>query len=111
MRLKEIKSLIWLCRWYNGRAQRLEEIHQNHLATLTGLVLDELGVIPQEDVELTLCGFAVHVAFEPTGLTLHSIVPPLFFEGEQLALFGDDELAAAYLQSQTMEVLHHEAAA
>ncbi len=105
LRVKDIKSLLWLCRWYNGRSQRLEELHQNHLATLSSLVLDELGGIPTDPVELTLCGFVVRVAPTQIGMALVSIAPPLFFAGEQLALFTDDELAAAYLHSQShMEV-------
>jgi len=104
VKVKDIKSLLWLCHWYNGRSLRLEELHQNHLATLTGLVLDELGGIPTETVELTLCGFAVRVMPTEIGMALLSIDPPLFFAGEQLSLFTDDELAAAYLQSQTTEV-------
>jgi hypothetical protein len=112
LRLKEIKSLVWLCRWHNGRAERLEELHQCHLATLSSLVLDELGGTPLEDVELVLCGFSVRVGPGLGGLTLLGIDPPDLFAGEQLALFSDDELAAAIRKSNTtLEVLHHEAAA
>jgi hypothetical protein len=110
--LKEIKSLLWLCRWYNGRSQRLEEVHQCHLATLTSLVLDELGGTPTQDVELLLCGFNVCVSPGLAGLTLVSIAPPELFSGEQLALFSDDELAVAIQESHsTTEVVQHETAA
>jgi hypothetical protein len=112
VRLKEIRSLIWLCRWHNGRAQRLHEVHQNHLAMLQSLVLDELGGTPQQDVELMLCGFSVRVSPGLDGLTLVSIAPPELFDGEQLALFSDDELAAAIRKSHsTLEVMQHETAA
>jgi len=30
VRKADIKSLIWLTRWYNGSASRMEEIHQSH---------------------------------------------------------------------------------
>ena len=100
MLLKEVKSLIWLCRWYNGRSQRLEEIHQSHLAALTCLVLDELGGTPTETVELMLCGFSVRIRPETTGLELLSIAAPDLLNGEQLALFTDDELVEAICDFQ-----------
>ena len=112
MRIKEIKSLIWLCRWHNGRAQRLEQLHQSHLATLSSLVRDELGGTPQEVVELALCGFSIRVCPGLGGLTLLSITPPDLLRGDQMMLFSDDELAAALADSQSnKEALRHEATA
>lgn len=57
MRKADIKSLIWLCRWYGGRSQRLDEIYQAHLSNLEQLVVEELGGTPQSETVLSLYGF------------------------------------------------------
>lgn len=105
MRTKELRSLVWLYRWYSGRAARLDEIHHSHLAILQQLVLDELGGFPDEPVELSLYGFAVLVSATPDGFAVLSISPPSIASGFQLDLFeldaDDDELAEL---SQTLEV-------
>jgi hypothetical protein len=103
VRIKELRSLVWLYRWYGGRAQRLDDLHRSHLAILQQLVLDELGGIPDEPVELYLCGFAVLVTATQEGLSVLSITPPTFATGAQLDLFELDAGELAEL-SQILEV-------
>ncbi|MFA5010203.1 MAG: hypothetical protein WC553_03175 [Patescibacteria group bacterium] len=103
MRIKDIKSLVWLYRWYNGRSQRLQETHQVHLAAVSQLVVDELGGTPQGSTEVCLCGFSLIVKASPDGLAIESITPPTFINGVQLMLFDadldDDYLAGQYCES------------
>ena len=96
MRIVDIKSLIWLTRWYNGRASRIEEIHQSHLANLQQLVVQEVGGYSTDEIAVDLCGFSIVVNFSPHGLEVISITPPQLLNGEQLDLF-DDELLAELL--------------
>ena len=112
MRIKDVKSLIWLCRWYNGRRQRLEQLHNEHLGNLTDLIIDELSGVPHEPAKLTLCGFSLQIAPAIAGLELVSISAPDLMSGEQLQLFTDDQLAAEILEFQsTKEVKQYETAA
>lgn len=103
MRIKDIKSLIWLTRWYNGRSQRLSDLHQTHLATVFQMVMDELGGTSRENAELELYGFKLVVSTSPDGLVVKSISPPTFLNGLQLMLFDtdfeDDDLAEQYCES------------
>ena len=101
MRLKDVKSLVWLYRWYNGRSQRLHETHQAHLATLSQLVVEQLGGTPQDSTEVCLSGFTLIVSASPDGLAVESITPPTFLNGVQMLLFDatDDELAEQYCES------------
>ena len=112
MLIKDVKSLIWLCRWYNGRRHRLQQLHDEHLGNLVSLILDELGGVPLQPVELTFCGFTLQIAPAVTGLELVSISAPDLMSGEQLQLFTDDQLAAELLESHSIkEVKQNEAAA
>lgn len=101
MRLKDVKSLVWLYRWHNGRSQRLHETHQAHLATVFPLVVEQLGGTPRGSTEVCLCGFTLIVSSSPDGLTVESITPPTFLNGVQLLLFdaSDEELAEQYCES------------
>ena len=112
MRIKDVKSLVWLYRWHNGRSQRLHETHQAHLATVFPLVVEQLGGTPQGSTEVCLCGFTLIVSSSPDGLTVESITPPTFLNGVQLLLFDtdsdDDLLAGQYCES--LEGVHHEVA-
>ena len=92
MRAKDIKSLIWLCRWYNGRRERLFEIHQSHLSAVIQLMIEELGGTPQDSTKIILCGFTLIFSPSPDGLALESITPPSFLDGEPLGQkqFGQD---------------------
>ena len=88
MRVKYIRSLLWLSRWHNGRAQRLSHLHRAHLATLTELVLSELGARSYRyRVELTLYGIPVVASCTPHGVQIHSIGAPGGFSGYQRGLF------------------------
>lgn len=112
MLIKDVKSLIWLCRWYNGRRARLQQLHDEHLGNLTNLILDDLGGVPTQPAELTLCGFTLQIVPAPCGLELVSISAPDLMSGEQLQLFSDDQLAAELFESQySKEVKQNEAAA
>lgn len=112
MLIKDVKTLIWLCRWYNGRKHRLQQLHDEHLGNLVNLIIDELGGVPQQPAELALCGFTLQIAPAHCGLELVSISAPDLMSGEQLQLFSDDQLAAELLESQySKEVQHNEAAA
>ena len=103
MRIKDVKSLVWLYRWYNGRRERLHEAHQAHLANVSQLVLEELGGTPQGSKEVCLCGFTLIVSPSPDGLALESIAPPASLNGVQLLLFDadwdDDYVAEQYCES------------
>ena len=103
MRIKDVKSLVWLYRWYNGRRERLHETHQAHLATVSQLILEQLGGTPHGSTEVCLCGFTLIVSPSPDGLALESITPPTFLNGVQLLLFDadsdDDFLAGQYCES------------
>jgi hypothetical protein len=103
LRIKDVKSLFWLYRWHNGRSQRLHETHQAHLATLSQLILEQLGGTPHGSTEVCLCGFTLIVSSSPDGLTVESITPPTFLNGVQLLLFDtesdDDLLAGQYCES------------
>lgn len=105
MRKADIQSLIWLCRWYGGRARRVDEIHQAHLSNLQQLVVDELGGTPQSETHLSFYGFSVVVSFGALGIEVIAIHPPALLDGDQLMLFAEDaqeweieevQVAAAY---------------
>lgn len=91
MRKADLKSLVWLARWYGGRAKRMAEIHQAHLGNLQSLVLDELGGIPQDEATLSFYGFSVTVSFGATGIEVSAITPPTILNGDQLLLFAEDD--------------------
>jgi len=91
MRKADIHSLIWLCRWYGGRAKRLDEIHHAHLSNLQQLVVDELGGTPQSETHLSFYGFSVVVSFGARGIEVKTIHPPELLDGDQLMLFVEDE--------------------
>ena len=111
MRAKDIKSLIWLCRWYNGRRERLFEIHQSHLSAVIQLMIEELGGTPQDSTKIILCGFTLIFSPSPDGLALESITPPSFLDGEQLMLFdGDCEVELAEPYCESTEGAKHEVA-
>ena len=102
MRLKDVKSLVWLYRWHNGRSQRLHETHQAHLSAVMQLVIEQLGGTPHSSTEVCLCGFTLIVSSSPDGLTVESITPPTFLNGVQLLLFdtaSDEELAEQCCES------------
>lgn len=101
MRVKDIKSLVWLYRWYNGRRERLFETLQANLSAVMQLAIEQLGGMPQDSTEVVLSGFTLIVSPSPDGLALESITPPDFLDGEQLLLFDldwDDE-AEPYCES------------
>lgn len=112
MRIKDVKSLVWLYRWYNGRQERLLETHQAHLAAVFPLVVEQLGGTPRGSTEVCLCGFTLIVSSSPDGLTVESITPPTFLNGVQLLLFDadsdDDLMAGQYCES--LEGVQHEVA-
>ncbi len=102
LRIKDVKSLVWLYRWHNGRSQRLHETHQAHLSAVMQLVVEQLGGTPFGSTEVCLCGFTLIVSSSPDGLTVESITPPTFLNGVQLLLFDtsdDDLLAGQYCES------------
>jgi hypothetical protein len=101
LRIKDVKSLVWLYRWHNGRSQRLHETHQAHLSAVMQQVVEQLGGTPRGSTEVCLCGFTLHVSASPDGLTVESITPPTLLNGVQLLLFDatDDELAEQYCES------------
>lgn len=91
MRKSDIRSLVWLSRWYGGRARRLDELHQGHVRNLEQLVVDELGETPQGETILSLYGFSIAVSFGAHGIEVISILPPELLDGDQLSLFAEDE--------------------
>ena len=110
MRVKDLKSLVWLYRWYNGRCERLFETLQANLSAVMQLAIEQLGGTPQGNCEVVLGGFTLIVSPSPDGLALESITPPGFLDGEQLMLFDldwDDE-AEPYCDS--VEGAKHEVA-
>ena len=93
MRIGDIRSLFWLYRWYNGRSDRLDEIHDEHLSTLSQLIRNEIGGdLLQGEQSVSLCDFDVRFLFNPsTGLEIISIEPPDLLDGLQLDLFEEEE--------------------
>jgi hypothetical protein len=93
MRKADIKSLIWLYRWYGGRSQRLDEIHQAHLSNLEQLVVEELGGMPKSETQLSFYGFSIVVSFGTRGIEVIAIHPPDLLNGDQLKLFAEEKQA------------------
>lgn len=95
MRVSDLRSLAWLCRWYNGRAERLKQLHNVHLANLITLALEtsngEIGWGTTSEVTVNLCGFAVTLSLSPSRVEVLSIKPPAFLTSDQLELFADSE--------------------
>ncbi len=91
MRIGDIRSLFWLSRWHNGRADRIQEIHDEHLSNLYHLVLSDVGNLPKGKHSIELCGFDICLSISSSGFEIVSIKPPDFLEGFQLELFIDDE--------------------
>lgn len=96
MRADDLRSLIWLSRWYNGRAERLDEIHEGHLGNLFKLILEEVDETPDDDFSISINGFVICLS---SSMEILSITPPKLFQGEQLELFLDDEQYADCVQS------------
>ena len=87
----DIRSLCWLSRWHNGRSDRIQEIHDEHLSNLYHLVLPDVGNLPIGKHSIQLCGFDICISINPSGFEIVSIKPPENLDVFQLELFIDDE--------------------
>jgi hypothetical protein len=114
LRVSDLRSLAWLCRWYNGRAERLKQLHNVHLANLITLALEtsngEIGWGTTSEVTVNLCGFAVTLSLSPSRVEVLSIKPPAFLTSDQLELFAeceddlDDEVVMCKAHSSVTKV-------
>jgi hypothetical protein len=91
LRAGDIKSLIWLSRWYNGRADKFQQVHDKHISNLFHLLISENGNIQQGEQSVSLSGFDILLSFGQAGLEIISIEPPETINGIQLDLFSHQE--------------------
>ncbi len=111
MLVRHLRSLVWLCRWHNGRKDKLDELYRKHFSVFTALALREMMGVPVGETNLELAGFTFRVSCDGESITILSIVPPETIEGRQLALFGemlDDDKLIEELALGEADVLSEE---
>ncbi len=91
MRIGDIRSLFWLSRWYNGRSERLQEIHDQHISNLFQLLISEMGNLAPGEQSVSFNGFDICLSIGQVGLEIISIEPPDALDGIQLELFCEEE--------------------
>ncbi|MBU1023419.1 hypothetical protein KKB99_03930 [bacterium] len=91
MRIGDIRSLFWLSHWYNGRSERLQEIHDQHISNLFQLLISEMGSLPKGEQSISFYGFNICLSMGQSGLEIISIEPPEALDVIQLELFCEEE--------------------
>ena len=89
MLVRELRSLVWLCRWHNGRKEKLEELYQRHFSVFCDLALQEIEGIPTGEMSLDLAGFSFAVSCDGESMTILAVEPPETISGRQLDLFSE----------------------
>ena len=74
MLIRQLESLVWLSRWYNGRAARLSRTHAEHTQQLEDLIRGKLGYnVFRYEQELTINGVTVIATCTPERVIIHGV--------------------------------------